>query len=106
MSENDRIASHVREHLDAHGVLSINLMSSPGSGKTQLLEATIAALPKAPGRRKLGPIHYVVGALGILVCIWAASQADAKAWLTLGALAAGGLILFILASVRSAPEGR
>ncbi|PIO99309.1 hydrogenase nickel incorporation protein HypB [Pleomorphomonas carboxyditropha] len=46
LSENDRIAAHVREHLDAHGVLSINLMSSPGSGKTQLLEATIAALPK------------------------------------------------------------
>lgn len=46
LSENDRIAAHIREHLDAHGVLSINLMSSPGSGKTQLLEATIAALPK------------------------------------------------------------
>ena len=67
---------------------------------------TIAALPRAPGRRQLGLVHYVVGALGILVCVWAASQADAKAWLTLGALAAGGLILFILASVRSAPAGR
>jgi len=67
---------------------------------------TIAALPRAPGRRHLGPVHYVVGAVGILVCIWAASQADAKAWLTLGALAAGGLVLFILASVRSAPAGR
>lgn len=67
---------------------------------------TIAALPKAPGRRHLGPAHYIVGALGILVCVWAASQADAKAWLTLGALAGGGLILFILASIRSAPAGR
>lgn len=46
LSENDRIAGHIREHLDAHNVLAINLMSSPGSGKTQLLEATIAALPK------------------------------------------------------------
>jgi len=46
LSENDRIAGHIREHLDEHNVLAINLMSSPGSGKTQLLEATIAALPK------------------------------------------------------------
>lgn len=40
---NDREAEHNREHLDRHGVLAINLMSSPGSGKTRLLEATIAA---------------------------------------------------------------
>lgn len=49
LAENDRTAAHVREHLDAHGVLAINLMSSPGAGKTSLLEATIAALP--PGLR-------------------------------------------------------
>lgn len=49
LAENDRIATHVREHLDAHGVLAINLMSSPGSGKTSLLEATLDALP--PGLR-------------------------------------------------------
>lgn len=49
LAENDRIAAHVREHLGGHGVLAINLMSSPGSGKTSLLEATIAALP--PGLR-------------------------------------------------------
>jgi amino acid transporter len=58
---------------------------------------TIAALPRAPGRRHLGPVHYIVGALGILVCVWAAAQADAKAWMTLGALAAGGLLLFAVA---------
>ncbi len=46
---NDRIAAHVRKHFDSHGVLAVNLMSSPGSGKTSLLEATIAALP--PGLR-------------------------------------------------------
>jgi hydrogenase nickel incorporation protein HypB len=45
LAANDRIATHVREHLDASGVLAINLMSSPGAGKTSLLEATIAALP-------------------------------------------------------------
>jgi hydrogenase nickel incorporation protein HypB len=44
LDENDRVAAHNRAHFDAHGVLAINLMSSPGSGKTSLLEATIKAL--------------------------------------------------------------
>ncbi len=44
LSENDRQAAHNHEHLDKHGVAAINLMSSPGAGKTALLEATIAAL--------------------------------------------------------------
>jgi hydrogenase nickel incorporation protein HypB len=44
LSENDHTAAHNREHFDRHGVLAINLMSSPGSGKTALLEATIDAL--------------------------------------------------------------
>lgn len=44
LSENDHQALHNREHFDEYGVLAINLMSSPGSGKTALLEATIQAL--------------------------------------------------------------
>ena len=44
LAANNRIAAHNRRHFDAHGVLAINLMSSPGSGKTALLEATIVAL--------------------------------------------------------------
>jgi len=44
LSANDLTAAHNRKHFDAHGVLAINLMSSPGSGKTALLEATILAL--------------------------------------------------------------
>jgi hydrogenase nickel incorporation protein HypB len=44
LSQNDHAARHNREHFDRHGVLAINLMSSPGSGKTSLLEATIEAL--------------------------------------------------------------
>lgn len=44
LSENDHQAAHNREHLDHHGVLALNLMSSPGAGKTSLLEATIEAL--------------------------------------------------------------
>jgi len=44
LHENDHQAVHNREHFERHGVLAINLMSSPGSGKTSLLEATIEAL--------------------------------------------------------------
>ena len=44
LSENDHVAAHNREHFDRHNVLAVNLMSSPGSGKTALLEATIERL--------------------------------------------------------------
>jgi hydrogenase nickel incorporation protein HypB len=44
LHENDHVAAHNREHFKRHGVLAVNLMSSPGSGKTSLLEATIDAL--------------------------------------------------------------
>jgi hydrogenase accessory protein HypB len=44
LTANDLTATHNRKHFDDHGVLAINLMSSPGSGKTALLEATILAL--------------------------------------------------------------
>jgi len=46
LSENDIQADHNRSHLDHHKLLTINLMSSPGAGKTALLEATIDALAK------------------------------------------------------------
>jgi amino acid transporter len=58
---------------------------------------TIAALSRAPGRPRLHAIHYVLGAIGIAVCVWAAAQADAKAWLTLGALAGTGIVLYVVA---------
>jgi hydrogenase nickel incorporation protein HypB len=44
LAANQRAADHNREHFDSHGVFAINLMSSPGAGKTALLEATIVAL--------------------------------------------------------------
>jgi len=44
LHENDQTARHNREHFDQHNVLAINLMSSPGAGKTALLEATIQQL--------------------------------------------------------------
>ncbi|GAB4264073.1 MAG: hypothetical protein Kow0065_14840 [Methylomicrobium sp.] len=44
LAKNDHQAEHNRNHFDSHRVLAINLMSSPGSGKTALLEATIERL--------------------------------------------------------------
>lgn len=44
LKHNDEQAEINRANLDAHKVLAINLMSSPGSGKTALLEATIKKL--------------------------------------------------------------
>ncbi|NNG11746.1 MAG: hydrogenase nickel incorporation protein HypB, partial [Halobacteria archaeon] len=44
LDANDREAAHNREHFERHNVLAINLMSSPGAGKTALLEASIEAL--------------------------------------------------------------
>ena len=43
LAANDRTAGHNREHLRQSGVLAINLMGSPGSGKTAVLEATARA---------------------------------------------------------------
>ena len=37
LAKNDDQAAHNREHFDRRGILAINLMSSPGSGKTALL---------------------------------------------------------------------
>lgn len=44
LDANDHQAAHNREHFERHNVLAVNLMSSPGAGKTALLEATIEAL--------------------------------------------------------------
>ncbi len=43
LDENDREAVGNREHFNEANVLAINIMSSPGSGKTSLLEKTIEA---------------------------------------------------------------
>ena len=42
LAKNDHVAAHNREHFGAAGLTAINLMGSPGSGKTALLEATAA----------------------------------------------------------------
>ena len=41
---NQAGADHNRAHFDAWGIVCLNLMSSPGAGKTALLEKTLAAL--------------------------------------------------------------
>jgi len=51
LANNERVAAHNREHFRDHGVVAVNLMGSPGSGKTALLEATASALLH---RAKLG----------------------------------------------------
>jgi hydrogenase nickel incorporation protein HypB len=43
LAGNDRTARHNREHFAAHGLLALNLMGSPGAGKTAVLEATSGA---------------------------------------------------------------
>lgn len=41
---NQAGANHNREHFDEWGITCLNIMSSPGAGKTVLLEKTLAAL--------------------------------------------------------------
>ncbi len=44
LNKNDEIARGLRERLHACGLLTINLVSSPGSGKTTFLERTLRSL--------------------------------------------------------------
>jgi hydrogenase nickel incorporation protein HypB len=46
LSENDRIAAELRARFQERGVLCLNFISSPGSGKTSLLECTLENLPR------------------------------------------------------------
>ena len=46
LSRNDAQAAHNRAHFRAHGVLAVNLLSAPGSGKTALLEQLALPLPQ------------------------------------------------------------
>lgn len=53
LSRNDKEAAHNRDHFQSEGIVAINLMGSPGSGKTALLEATVRALH---GTRRLAAV--------------------------------------------------
>jgi len=53
LQANDDLADRVRSRLDAVGLLSLNLMASPGAGKTTVIQATVSRLT---GRLRLGYI--------------------------------------------------
>ncbi len=53
LSDNDAQARHNRSHFEGLGVLAVNLMGSPGAGKTAVLEATAQA---AGARLRLGAV--------------------------------------------------
>ena len=47
LGENDRLAAALRASYERHGIVCVNLVSSPGSGKTMLLEKTLAGFDPA-----------------------------------------------------------
>lgn len=47
LSKNDALAAELRQRYQAAGVVVLNLVSSPGTGKTALLERTLRALREA-----------------------------------------------------------
>jgi hydrogenase nickel incorporation protein HypB len=63
LSDNDHRAAHNRQHFRAAGVVAINLMGSPGAGKTALLEATAAALSARTAGAAGGGTALNVGAV-------------------------------------------
>jgi hydrogenase nickel incorporation protein HypB len=64
LKKNDQLARELRRRFHTAGVTAVNLVSSPGAGKTSLLEATLAAL---------GPTHRVAALTGDL-----ATERDAE----------------------------
>jgi len=54
LSANDSLAVENRKLIDAAGVFSINIMASPGAGKTSLIEKTIIALK---GTLRIGMVN-------------------------------------------------
>ena len=47
LSENDQLAAELRADFARHGVLVVNLIGSPGCGKTALLERTLASFDRS-----------------------------------------------------------
>ena len=58
---------------------------------------TITALPRAPLKPPVTAFAVISGAIAILLCAWAAYQADAAAWTTLAALTVAGALLYAIA---------
>jgi len=53
LNANDRLAQENRTRIDAAGVFSINILASPGAGKTSLIEQT---LPLLKGRLRVATV--------------------------------------------------
>jgi hydrogenase nickel incorporation protein HypB len=53
LSDNERTAAHNRHHFLERSLLAVNVMGSPGAGKTAVLEATARALH---GQRLIGAL--------------------------------------------------
>jgi hydrogenase nickel incorporation protein HypB len=53
LNANDRLADENRARLDSAGVFAINLMASPGAGKTSLIEQT---LPRLNGQLRVAVV--------------------------------------------------
>jgi hydrogenase nickel incorporation protein HypB len=53
LGANDQLAAVNRERLDAAGVFAINIMASPGAGKTSLITRTVQALQ---GELRIGAV--------------------------------------------------
>jgi hydrogenase nickel incorporation protein HypB len=49
LNENDRLAAALRDRFQRSGTFCLNLISSPGSGKTMLLERTLETMDPARG---------------------------------------------------------
>src|ERR1035438_224288 len=45
LSENQRLATELRDAFEASGTLTLNFIGSPGAGKTAFLEKTLEMLP-------------------------------------------------------------
>lgn len=57
LAANDKMAAENRRFFSEKGLLTLNLMSSPGSGKTTILEKTLTRLlPKVPSAVIVGDI--------------------------------------------------
>jgi hydrogenase nickel incorporation protein HypB len=69
LAGNDALAAHLREHFEEAGVLALNLMGSPGSGKTAVLEQTARMLG---GRWRFGAVSGDLATLNDAVRLRAA----------------------------------
>jgi hydrogenase nickel incorporation protein HypB len=53
LSANDRLAGENRARLDSAGIFAVNIMASPGAGKTSLIEQT---LPRLLGKLRVAVV--------------------------------------------------